>query len=177
MFFYFFFFFSSRRRHTRLVSDWSSDVCSSDLDAVDRHSILRARDLRARDPDEECCDDQQHRVALGVPTGDAVHVLERAAIGSNGRQDPMPLPPVAALCRPCRLRFSPSATTTPPPPRAADSAPSPRTSAAPPPPGPPLLTAETSGDPRRSWRDTRPLPRPCRSAAWRSRAAPRTARR
>src|SRR5258706_11320982 len=27
----FYFFFSSRRRHTRLVSDWSSDVCSSDL--------------------------------------------------------------------------------------------------------------------------------------------------
>src|SRR5262249_59986810 len=27
------FFFSSRRRHTRLVSDWSSDVCSSDLAA------------------------------------------------------------------------------------------------------------------------------------------------
>src|SRR5438093_5010881 len=26
-----FFFFSSRRRHTRLVSDLSSDVCSSDL--------------------------------------------------------------------------------------------------------------------------------------------------
>src|SRR5574341_1739071 len=25
------FFFSSRRRHTRLVGDWSSDVCSSDL--------------------------------------------------------------------------------------------------------------------------------------------------
>src|SRR5437016_7826131 len=31
VFFFFFFFFSSRRRHTRLVSDWSSDVCSSDL--------------------------------------------------------------------------------------------------------------------------------------------------
>src|SRR5438046_6285564 len=29
-----FFFFSSRRRHTRLVSDWSSDVCSSDLNSV-----------------------------------------------------------------------------------------------------------------------------------------------
>src|ERR1019366_9650401 len=28
---FFLFFFSSRRRHTRLVSDWSSDVCSSDL--------------------------------------------------------------------------------------------------------------------------------------------------
>src|SRR5260370_11046785 len=30
----FFFFFSSRRRHTRFKCDWSSDVCSSDLDAV-----------------------------------------------------------------------------------------------------------------------------------------------
>src|SRR5262245_63990927 len=27
------FFFSSRRRHTRCLSDWSSDVCSSDLSA------------------------------------------------------------------------------------------------------------------------------------------------
>src|SRR3712207_7214603 len=27
-----FFFFSSRRRHTRYWRDWSSDVCSSDLD-------------------------------------------------------------------------------------------------------------------------------------------------
>src|SRR5437879_13894713 len=29
----FFFFFSSRRRHTRYIGDWSSDVCSSDLDS------------------------------------------------------------------------------------------------------------------------------------------------
>src|SRR5262245_63341024 len=29
--YYFVFFFSSRRRHTRCLSDWSSDVCSSDL--------------------------------------------------------------------------------------------------------------------------------------------------
>src|SRR5262249_59943413 len=35
-----FFFFSSRRRHTRLVSDWSSDVCSSDL-----FSPLRIREF------------------------------------------------------------------------------------------------------------------------------------
>src|SRR5262245_26786555 len=36
LFFYFclfFFFFSSRRRHTRCLSDWSSDVCSSDLNS------------------------------------------------------------------------------------------------------------------------------------------------
>src|SRR5438093_3226335 len=32
-------FFSSIRRHTRLVSDWSSDVCSSDLAARDRSAI------------------------------------------------------------------------------------------------------------------------------------------
>src|SRR5271169_634189 len=30
----FFFFFSSRRRHTRCYRDWSSDVCSSDLDTI-----------------------------------------------------------------------------------------------------------------------------------------------
>src|SRR5207249_9199548 len=30
--FLFFFFFSSRRRHTRSKRDWSSDVCSSDLE-------------------------------------------------------------------------------------------------------------------------------------------------
>src|SRR5437016_7216006 len=40
----FFFFFSSRRRHTRLVSDWSSDVCSSDLMAKMRR-ITRNRVL------------------------------------------------------------------------------------------------------------------------------------
>src|SRR5262249_57063444 len=28
------FFFTRRRRHTRLVSDWSPDVCSSDLRAI-----------------------------------------------------------------------------------------------------------------------------------------------
>src|ERR1035441_10376042 len=35
------FFFSSRRRHTRCLSDWSSDVCSSDLgdQRVDRVAI------------------------------------------------------------------------------------------------------------------------------------------
>src|SRR5256886_3946022 len=28
------FFFSSRRRHTRFDCDWSSDVCSSDLETI-----------------------------------------------------------------------------------------------------------------------------------------------
>src|SRR5438034_6591746 len=34
--FFFFFFFSSRRRHTRSLCDWSSDVCSSDLQFLDQ---------------------------------------------------------------------------------------------------------------------------------------------
>src|SRR5699024_11705175 len=33
----FVFFFSSRRRHTRSKRDWSSDVCSSDLEVRDVH--------------------------------------------------------------------------------------------------------------------------------------------
>src|SRR5262245_66404559 len=59
----FFFFFSSRRRHTRCLSDWSSDVCSSDLvderkremydahfGAADEHFKLGdIHDLSARD--------------------------------------------------------------------------------------------------------------------------------
>src|SRR2546430_10658022 len=34
----FYFFFSSRRRHTRFDCDWSSDVCSSDLERRARAS-------------------------------------------------------------------------------------------------------------------------------------------
>src|SRR5262245_34868191 len=34
------FFFSSRRRHTRCLSDWSSDVCSSDLHVKNLAQIL-----------------------------------------------------------------------------------------------------------------------------------------
>src|SRR5437879_11104200 len=33
MLYLFSFFFSSRRRHTRYIGDWSSDVCSSDLES------------------------------------------------------------------------------------------------------------------------------------------------
>src|SRR5205814_5490142 len=36
-----FFFFSSRRRHTRCLSDWSSDVCSSDLPPTDGPATAR----------------------------------------------------------------------------------------------------------------------------------------
>src|SRR5262245_64836236 len=56
-FFFFFFFFSSRRRHTRCLSDWSSDVCSSDLcDHVDadlaEHEPLGGRHIGVARPDD-----------------------------------------------------------------------------------------------------------------------------
>src|SRR5690606_39603643 len=35
------FFFSSRRRHTRFSRDWSSDVCSSDLVALEQPTQSR----------------------------------------------------------------------------------------------------------------------------------------
>src|SRR5690606_39492596 len=38
-----FFFFSSRRRHTRFSRDWSSDVCSSDLEPLDESLRSTAR--------------------------------------------------------------------------------------------------------------------------------------
>src|SRR3989454_2094476 len=39
---HYYFFFSSRRRHTRLQGDWSSDVCSSDLQLRQAHEPLPA---------------------------------------------------------------------------------------------------------------------------------------
>src|SRR5207237_4559607 len=51
----FFFFCSSRRRHTRFKCDWSSDVCSSDLetggsDHAVRHRIARGGGRRGQSP-------------------------------------------------------------------------------------------------------------------------------
>src|SRR5205814_5427264 len=38
-----YFFFPSRRRHTSCLSDWSSDVCSSDLRESERRSSSPSR--------------------------------------------------------------------------------------------------------------------------------------
>src|SRR2546426_1674260 len=51
------FFFSSRRRHTRLQGDWSSDVCSSDLqghpDYISRAVWFALPGVKARDIDKD----------------------------------------------------------------------------------------------------------------------------
>src|SRR5699024_11896928 len=41
-----FFFFSSRRRHTRSKRDWSSDVCSSDLNVPSKINIIDNVDVK-----------------------------------------------------------------------------------------------------------------------------------
>src|SRR5258705_6048568 len=41
----YFFFFSSRRRHTRCLSDWSSDVCSSDLNEPAQGDVSHDREM------------------------------------------------------------------------------------------------------------------------------------
>src|SRR5690606_40602706 len=41
------FFFSSRRRHTRFSRDWSSDVCSSDLEVM--NEALSRQELSTKD--------------------------------------------------------------------------------------------------------------------------------
>src|SRR5437870_6375400 len=46
--FCFFFFFSSRRRHTRWPRDWSSDVCSSDLEHVKPAVVFIKSERRER---------------------------------------------------------------------------------------------------------------------------------
>src|SRR5690242_21324830 len=63
---FFFFFFSSRRRHTRLTCDWSSDVCSSDLEV----------DVVVRDF-------ARHRAAALAPVGD--QLADRARIHHRAR--------------------------------------------------------------------------------------------
>src|SRR5216684_5579849 len=50
---YLLFFFSSRRRHTRCSRDWSSDVCSSDLETGFRSGDGTTRAGSSRDLPQE----------------------------------------------------------------------------------------------------------------------------
>src|SRR5947199_6567976 len=61
------FFFSSRRRHTRCLSDWSSDVCSSDLPCPDGcHNGARAEALPKLD---SVCRSEERRVGKECRSG------------------------------------------------------------------------------------------------------------
>src|SRR6266536_5835903 len=89
-----FFFFSSRRRHTRSTRDWSSDVCSSDLEelelagSADQWRERRSLLLRAR-PDD--APDRDRRDLTPDAYGTQRLVLERLrrrAVGPLPDDDP-----------------------------------------------------------------------------------------
>src|SRR5206468_4970504 len=86
------FFFSSRRRHTRSDRDWSSDVCSSDLEGnlkvvltpyQDRFSIvpIPARTLEVFDLDADPLERHDLSAHLTKPVAEMVDVLWRRARG------------------------------------------------------------------------------------------------
>src|SRR5256885_4610709 len=94
-----FFFFSSRRRHTRLQGDWSSDVCSSDLeDAIEpgeRGELPRERSLIAM---VEQVRDVKQRLRFVAPDGENLRmaVAERVHRSEERR-----------VGKECRSRWSP----------------------------------------------------------------------
>src|SRR5438045_9236101 len=57
-----FFFFSSRRRHTRCLSDWSSDVCSSDLRRAGRQPGEEKRTEHWRPRSQTPCPEKSGKV-------------------------------------------------------------------------------------------------------------------
>src|SRR5690606_3054532 len=78
--FVFCFFFSSRRRHTRFSRDWSSDVCSSDLEVVPIRGGLR--DIHGQRIDAQLIEGQPLPDAAQRQVGDELLEGEKdAAIG------------------------------------------------------------------------------------------------
>src|SRR5262245_62258760 len=77
--FLFFFFFSSRRRHTICLSDWSSDVCSSDQPRSCGFGLVRAMEEAARELLRADRPERGH--PLGAHPGDRVRTarMERTA--------------------------------------------------------------------------------------------------
>src|SRR5256884_1135112 len=96
LYIYLVFFFSSRRRHTRCSRDWSSDVCSSDLEGVNlaqrldgfgipkKHTELRA--ASARDHDRDRCGQPQGAGACDNQHRDRID--ERISQTRFGSEDP-----------------------------------------------------------------------------------------
>src|SRR5690625_6540041 len=66
------FFFSSRRRHTIWPRDWSSDVCSSDLNGQDAFHL----DLRTQGP---------HALVGGTTGAGKSEFLQAWVLGKIGR--------------------------------------------------------------------------------------------
>src|SRR5437899_6394665 len=95
--FFFFFFFSSRRRHTRCLSDWSSDVCSSDLSRMNGNAKRTTR-LTARLSQLFFGASGSPQALQHVIVGWSVS-LRRPNQGSSPRARPMMSPWTGSHCR------------------------------------------------------------------------------
>src|SRR6266487_647301 len=73
----FFFFFSSRRRHTRWTGDWSSDVCSSDLEKS--IAVLPFVDLSQAKDQEYFCDGISEEILNALAKVDGLRVVGRTS--------------------------------------------------------------------------------------------------
>src|SRR2546430_11546531 len=95
-------FFSSRRRHTRFDCDWSSDVCSSDLQgATDPGADLREPEI----PYAEQEQDAPHEVMeVGASDDD---IVERTFPCMNGVGDGADRSEERRVGKECRSRWSP----------------------------------------------------------------------
>src|SRR2546429_6674133 len=78
------FFFSSRRRHTRCSRDWSSDVCSSDLEPL--ISVTHAEENAC---DHECAEPRAGRVSEHTrdPCEQVAAIHELLAAGGERPRD------------------------------------------------------------------------------------------
>src|SRR5690554_627338 len=76
------FFFSSRRRHTRCGRDWSSDVCSSDLDADMR--AMAEEELDGAEARSEELDEELQRLMLPKDPNDTKNVFLEVRAGTGG---------------------------------------------------------------------------------------------
>src|SRR6187455_2964127 len=105
MFFCFFFFFKQKTAYEMVMSDWSSDVCSSDLDAIREdcgqtgthigceHGVCGACTVIVGDVAVRSClmfavqaRGKPIRTVEGLAKGNVLHPLQRAFMAHHGLQ-------------------------------------------------------------------------------------------
>src|SRR5256886_7438556 len=97
---FFSFFFSSRRRHTRFDCDWSSDVCSSDLEPGMGEWDLTVDDIKSateRAKDAMAALEGKRQVHVTTPVGTDFYVSIEGRPRSEERR----------VGKECRSRWSP----------------------------------------------------------------------
>src|SRR2546430_6110105 len=95
------FFFSSRRRHTRFDCDWSSDVCSSDLDDPEMRDAFARIDPHLPPAVERRGGRREH---FADPVGSHG---ERGDVLQHGEPGPPPRSEERRVGKECRSRWSP----------------------------------------------------------------------